>query len=110
MKAHIIENGIVVNTIEVESLDFMPNLVEATQGSIGWNYSDGVFSIPASLNEQEAKSVREQRNYLLINSDWTQVTDSTANKEVWATYRQALRDITSQEGFPHEVTWPQRPE
>ena len=43
MKAHIIENGIVVNTIEVESLDLMPNLVEATEGTIGWAYSDGVF-------------------------------------------------------------------
>lgn len=110
MKAHIIENGIVVNTIEVESLDFMPNLVEATEGSIGWTYSDGVFSIPASLDEQKATSVREQRNFLLADSDWTQVTDSPANKEVWSTYRQELRDITSQEGFPRQVTWPKRPE
>ena len=110
MKAHIIENGIVVNTIEVESLDLMPNLVEATEGTIGWAYSDGVFSIPASLDEQKAKSVRGQRDSLLADSDWTQVTDSTANKEVWSIYRQELRDITSQEGFPHEVTWPQRPE
>ncbi len=43
MRAHIIENGVVVNTIEVDSLDFMPNLVEATAGSIGWDYIDGQF-------------------------------------------------------------------
>jgi len=43
MRAHKIENGVVVNTIEVESLDFMPNLVEATAGSIGWSYVDGQF-------------------------------------------------------------------
>jgi len=47
MKAHHIENGVVVNTIEVESLDFMPNLVEAIEGSIGWSYANGVFTAPA---------------------------------------------------------------
>jgi len=46
MRAHIIENGVVVNTIEVESLDFMPNLIEATQGGIGWSYANGVFTAP----------------------------------------------------------------
>jgi len=41
MRAHLIEKGVVVNTIEVESLDFMPGLVEATEGGIGWDYVDG---------------------------------------------------------------------
>ena len=43
MRAHIITDGKVSNTIEVESLDFMPNLVEATEGGIGWDYIDGQF-------------------------------------------------------------------
>lgn len=38
MRAHVIENGVVVNTIMVESLDFMPGLVEANVGGIGWSY------------------------------------------------------------------------
>ena len=46
MKAHVIENGVVVNTILVDSLDFMPNLVEATEGGIGWTYANGVFTAP----------------------------------------------------------------
>jgi len=46
MNAHVIENGVIVNTIVVESLDFMPNLVLATEGSIGWTYENGVFSPP----------------------------------------------------------------
>jgi len=46
MQAHIIENGKVVNTIVVDSLDFMPNLVEATEGGIGWTYANGVFTAP----------------------------------------------------------------
>lgn len=48
MRAHIIENGIVTNTIEVESLDFMPGLVDADLGgSIGDRYENGEFIKPA---------------------------------------------------------------
>ena len=43
MKAHVITDGKVTNTIIVDSLDFMPGLVEATAGSIGWDYVDGQF-------------------------------------------------------------------
>ena len=54
-------------------------------------------------------SIRNTRNQLLKESDWTQISDATVNKEVWLTYRQALRDITTQEGFPFTVTWPTQP-
>ena len=44
MQAHIIENGVVVNTIVVDSLDFMPGLVEPPTGTgIGWSYINGQF-------------------------------------------------------------------
>ena len=44
MKAHIIENGVVVNTIVVDSLDFMPGLIAAPEGTgIGWSYVNGQF-------------------------------------------------------------------
>ena len=43
MRAHVIKNGVVINTIEVESLDFMPGLVNASEGGIGWSYIDGKF-------------------------------------------------------------------
>ena len=43
MRAHVITDGKVSNTIVVDSLDFMPNLVEATAGGIGWDYIDGQF-------------------------------------------------------------------
>jgi hypothetical protein len=46
MRAHIITGGIVANTIEVESLDFLPGLIAATAGSIGDLYANGVFSKP----------------------------------------------------------------
>lgn len=56
-----------------------------------------------------ANAVREERNKLLSNSDWTQVADSPVNKEAWAMYRQALRDISNQEGFPFNVAYPIEP-
>lgn len=58
---------------------------------------------------EQAKSVREQRGEKLKESDWTQVADAPVDKTAWATYRQALRDITTQDGFPWSVTWPDAP-
>lgn len=47
MKAHVIENGVVVNSIIVDSLDFMPNLVEDDgKAGIGWIYENGEFTNP----------------------------------------------------------------
>jgi hypothetical protein len=63
----------------------------------------------ASRNDAQAVQVRAERNSKLAASDWTQVADSTADKAAWATYRQALRDITAQAGFPWTVDWPAQP-
>jgi len=54
--------------------------------------------------------VRIARNQALAASDWTQVADAPVDQAAWATYRQELRDITSQETFPNEVTWPVPPQ
>lgn len=56
-----------------------------------------------------AKQVRSRRNKLLSESDWTQVSDSPVDKQAWANYRQALRDLTSQTEFPLNVIWPVKP-
>ncbi len=58
---------------------------------------------------EQAKSVRATRDAKLAECDWTQVADAPVDKTVWATYRQALRDITAQEGFPWTITWPEQP-
>jgi hypothetical protein len=114
MNAHVIENGIVVNTIVVDSLDFMPNLVEATSGAIGWRYDGNTFTNPNAptqqqIDEKKSLSIRLERNEKLQSCDWTQVADAQVDKTVWATYRQALRDITAQDGFPWTITWPDAP-
>lgn len=54
------------------------------------------------------ENIREQRNELLAETDWTQLSDSSV-ASTWTTYRQALRDVPSQEGFPYNVTWPTKP-
>lgn len=95
-----------------------------TKYSIGPVFTDTIDSegtVIATAAEQEAEHkakmdaaqeaiVRNDRNQRLADSDWTQIDDSTvADKEAWATYRQALRDITSQAGFPWTIDWPTYP-
>ena len=61
------------------------------------------------MNDEEA---RAQRDKLLANTDWTQVLDApidSATREAYRAYRQALRDIPEQEGFPDTITWPELP-
>lgn len=64
----------------------------------------------ALKDEEQAKNIRSQRDEKLSKSDWTQVQDSPVDKEAWANYRQQLRDLTLQSGFPWEVIWPTQPE
>jgi len=62
------------------------------------------------INDAKAKGIREQRDVLLDESDFAMLPDApVANVEEWKTYRQALRDIPQQPGFPTEVTWPEKP-
>ena len=59
--------------------------------------------------DQKAELWRIERNARLAESDWTQVADAPVDKAAWATYRQALRDITTQDGFPGSIEWPTQP-
>ena len=63
----------------------------------------------AQKDTEQAKSVRDSRNTKLSECDWTQVADAPVDKTVWATYRQALRDVTTQSGFPWTIDWPVAP-
>jgi len=56
-----------------------------------------------------SQSVRAERDSLLSESDWTQVADAPVDKAAWATYRQALRDVPAQSGFPKSIDWPDTP-
>ena len=60
--------------------------------------------------ELASRAVRNRRKEKLLESDWTQVADAPVDKQVWAVYRQQLRDITIQPGFPYNITWPEPPQ
>jgi len=68
-----------------------------------------VFTVEVIPDEEKAGQVRAERNDKLTASDWTQVADAPVDKQAWATYRQALRDVTAQSGFPWTITWPDAP-
>lgn len=65
----------------------------------------------ASKDAEQSKSVRETRNMMLKESDWSQGKDIPDTISTpWATYRQALRDVPTQVGFPWNIDWPTKPE
>ena len=71
--------------------------------------ADNEAAYKAAKDAEQASAVRKSRGDKLADSDWTQVADAPVDKAVWATYRQALRDITTQSGFPWTITWPDAP-
>ena len=90
--------------------------LEAVQSSANW-YENGVFT-REDLREQsereteEAERIRRERNRLLLEADaLVNLKEDLGEDAVPArTYRQALRDVPSQTGFPLDVTWPTKPE
>jgi len=85
-------------------------------------YDDGEFVSLAQVESMTAEeiqaakdsamaNIRSQRNQLLKDCDWTQITDCTADKTAWATYRQALRDLPSTVTEPRTFSaWPHNPD
>ena len=109
MKAHIIENGVVVNTIEVESLDFMPNLVDGENGgAIGDGYKNGQFLKPeppakspeqlqaeiVEATQQRLDNFAKERNYDSILSACTYATSPTLKFRQEGQYAVDARDAT----------------
>lgn len=83
---------------------------EATETDPAQTAAEQEAAYKATKDADQAKSVRTSRNDKLKECDWTQISDATVDKALWATYRQELRDISSQEGFPWTITWPTQPE
>jgi len=59
--------------------------------------------------EDASNNIRSQRNNLLSQTDWMALSDNVMSP-AWVEYRQSLRDVTAQEGFPFFVVWPSKPE
>ena len=95
------------------------SMFRKSDGSGGWSSNTADFGITWSqvqtkYNELVAaeplNQVREVRNAKLVETDWTQSRDVTlTNDAAWATYRQALRDITDTYSDLDSVVWPTKP-
>lgn len=71
---------------------------------------DSILANAIFVDEKKAEAdVRAKRNELLAESDAMMVSDRPSDKEAWAEYRQELRDIPKQAGFPYDVEFPAKP-
>lgn len=64
---------------------------------------------PNATDEQKWQQIRQWRNAELLATDWTQLLDSIVDKEIWAEYRQALRDLPAQGGKADDAVLPKKP-
>ena len=89
---------------------------DAVMALIGDDFTAYVPPTQAELDAAEAASVRADRDFRLVEVDaiagnalrWASLDADT--QADWATYRQALLDVPQQSGFPHDITWPTKPE
>ena len=117
MIAKLDSNGILLGWyLDTDSVDEPKVTVtkEVWQQAIDINankYVDGNFVFEdLKTDEQKAIDIRDERNWLLKESDWTQGADvPQTTKDAWATYRQSLRDVPQQDTFPTSVTFPTKP-
>ena len=68
--------------------------------------------VPEPTQEEKEQAARNERNLRLTFTDWTQLPDApltAEQKAAYATYRQALRDVPEQAGFPDAIEWPEEP-
>lgn len=115
MKYAIIENHKVINTVVCDDPEFANErgwVQCPDHAGIDWDYVDGQFidTREPEVISPDADAMRSYRNALLAQSDWTQLPDAPVDRAAWAAYRQALRDVPSQAGFPWDIQWPTQPE
>jgi hypothetical protein len=86
-----------------------PTFIDTVEDGVTTTAAEHEAAYKAQKDAEQAKNVRATRDAKLAECDWTQVADAPVDKAVCATYRQALRDVTAQTGFPWTVEWPTQP-
>jgi|DEB0MinimDraft_6_1074348.scaffolds.fasta_scaffold70440_2 hypothetical protein len=112
MRYAVIENGVVVNIAESESA-LTASWVQSDSARIGDSFDGSVFGAPTPPLSELAADAREARDALLRQTDWVALKALESGVAVasdMASYRQALRDVPQQEGFPNSINWPTEPE
>lgn len=102
-------NPPVAGPLEVVELVADPEMVDGTWQTV-YTTRNMTSEEAERTTTEKTQSVIADRNYMLSQSDWTQLPDAQVDKAAWGAYRQALRDVTSQPGFPWVVTWPVKPQ
>ena len=106
---------VVVEASPKPDVDHTKNVTEGSPAAIEGKWVQQWLVSPASereiieRTEAELTSVKRRRNELLQSSDWTQLPDVNVDKEAWADYREKLRQLKYQPGFPWGVIWPVPP-
>ena len=98
-----------------------PDIQQIFSGvNLGWSEANEELAKREAYNGEvtvedvsmTADEARTKRDKLLAATDWTQVLDApidAATREAYRAYRQALRDLPEQEGFPETIIWPELP-
>lgn len=116
MRHAVVKNGVVVNVVLADEVTGRANgWIPTDEADISWVHDGVNFLRPAPNLEVMAQTAREIRDALLLKSDVMVLPDRWAamtleHQQAWAQYRQMLRDLPTQEGFPSVVVWPQKPE
>ena len=108
---HYIRNGVEQNSNDqwVQAWVEQDMFADTTVDGVTTTKAEHEAAYQAKLDADAAAAVRFKRDGLLVETDWIGLSDVTMSSD-WATYRQALRDVPSQSGFPHDITWPEKPE
>lgn len=107
-------NGLIESTIESDNEQLSDTLVELSENP-NWSNKPSPFHKPYYKNGQmvwnaNSEDIRQYRNNLLSQTDWTQLPDVPKSiSEIWKDYRQALRDLPQQSGFP-DIDFPKPPQ
>ena len=91
------------------AIDYMTQTVTQTAlTEVDGAWTQGWEVINLSV-EDAGRNIRSQRDNLLQQTDWMALSDVTM-EPYWREYRQQLRGVTAQEGYPYAVIWPTKPE
>lgn len=101
------DNPVPTSVADQPSYDYYVQSISLSEtpdanGVLQWTVTD-------LSDDDKATNFRNQRDILLEETDWMVLSDSSTPSQAWLDYRQALRDISDQSGFPTSVTWPTKP-
>jgi hypothetical protein len=96
--------------LATETLSQVNPVFDAGKWLQNWSVTEVDGEEIAGRLKEQSSLVRSERNQRLAACDWTQLPDAPVDATAWTAYRQELRDVTGQAGFPWAVTWPVAPE